>query len=134
MPVLSGGRSRPRGRRAALSESLAVQRGATELGRGAAIGALERRREVAVAGEAQFESQGRQVVIFGHEIERAREPQVELVTIERRPLDLLENLREIDSGPADFRSDIGEGPASRQVTAEKQLYAIDEPLTRYAVR
>ena len=42
-----------------------------------------------VAGEAEIEAQRRQIVVLADQIERPRQPQPELVAIERDPFDTL---------------------------------------------
>ena len=51
---------------------------------------------MAVAGEAEVEPEGGQIVVLRKEVERARETQAQLVAIERHALDLLEHLRQVD--------------------------------------
>ncbi len=50
---------------------------------------------MAVAGKSEVQAQGGEVVEFPSRSSAAREPQPQLVPIERHRLDLLENLRQI---------------------------------------
>ena len=69
--------------------------GLSERGGRAAVDLAERRREVAVAGEAEVESERGEVVVLREQVQRPRETQPEMIAIERQALDLLEHLREI---------------------------------------
>src|SRR5689334_617303 len=111
----------------------AIQGKTAELGRGAAVGSLEGGGEMAVAGEPQLEAEGGEIVVLGHQVERAGEPQIELIAVEGHALDLLEDLREIDGGAADLGCDFRERPAARQIAGEEQLRPIHEFLTWDAV-
>ena len=51
---------------------------------------------MAVAGEAEVEPEGSQIVVLRNEIQGSRETQAQLVAIKGQSLDLLEHLREID--------------------------------------
>src|SRR6187399_774016 len=115
-------------------------RGAVEifshLGAGAEFGGthtimlLERRREMAVARETQVVSKVRQVVPPDDEIERARQAQPQVVAIERQTLHLLEHLREIHGGSADFARDPGQRPAARQISRQQHFRPIYQPAAR----
>src|SRR5882762_2553864 len=106
--------SRPPRRRGSLSKSLATcwrfltpQNGLPEFRRRAAVGFAERGAEVAVAGKAKVEAEGCEVVILSEKIQRARQAQSQLIAIQGHAFDLLENLREINRGAADFRGNLG---------------------------
>src|SRR5205807_2042153 len=77
----------------------ALQR-AAELGGRAAVDALECGAEMAVAGEAKIEAECAQVLVCSEQVQCARQPEMQLVAIERETLHLLECLRQID-GRAD---------------------------------
>jgi hypothetical protein len=70
--------------------------GLPEFGRRFTVHLTERRAEVAVTGKAKFQRERGQIVAVGEEIQRARQPQAQLIPIQRKAFDLLEHLREID--------------------------------------
>jgi len=116
----SGRDSRPRRFRPTLSQFLekgicgsSTQGGAFEGGRGASVCAAEGGCEMAVAGEADFEGEGGEVVEPSEEIERARKAKAQLIAVKRHSLDLLKDLREIDGGAVNFSGNVGQGPATR---------------------
>lgn len=82
-----------------------------------------------VAGETEFQAQSGKIAVVREKIESTREPQAQLVAIQRQTFDLLENLREIDRRAANFGSDFGKSPAAAQIAGEHQLNAVDEALT-----
>ena len=114
-----------------LSESLVIlpglfaQCGLAEFGWGAAVGFAEGGAEMAVTGEAEVEAQSGEIVVLAEKIEGAGEAQAELVAIEGQSLDLLEDLREIDGGAADFGGNFSKRPAAGEVAGENELGAID---------
>ena len=81
--------------------------------------------EVAVAGEADFEGERRQVIVPVKEVEGAGETQPELVTVKGHAFHLLEDLGEIDRGAVDFGGYVGESPATSQVGGEEEFDAVD---------
>src|SRR5713101_6335163 len=85
---------------------LTVERRLSESRRRSAVGLSEGGAEMTVAGEAEIEAQGRQIIVLIDQIKRSREPQPHLVAIERHTLDPLEDLREVDRGSADFGGDL----------------------------
>jgi hypothetical protein len=50
---------------------------------------------MAVAGKTKVQAQGRKILVAGEQIERSRQPQAQLVAIQRETFDLLENLGEV---------------------------------------
>src|SRR5262245_51973159 len=81
-PRSGRGRNHSRARRAPLSESLAINRRALELGWRATVNRSERRAEVAMAGKAQLQAERGQVVIFREEVQRPCQPQSKLIAIQ----------------------------------------------------
>ena len=73
-----------------------MQRGPLEFRGRAAVDAAECGAEMAVAGEAEIQAQRGQILILREEIQRAGQPQPQLVAIERHTLHLLKDLRQID--------------------------------------
>ena len=53
-----------------------------------------------------------EVVAVGESVQRAREPQVQLVAIQRHRFHLLEHLREVHGRHADLGRSFGSGPVS----------------------
>src|SRR5262245_54943875 len=97
-------RSRTRALKAPLPRSLVAGR-APEGRRRAAVGLLECGAEMAVAVEAEVETQRCQVVVLRQEIERARQSQPHLVAIQRKAFDLLKDLRQINGRMAGVGGD-----------------------------
>src|SRR5690242_2135252 len=103
-----------------LSESLAIYTAsartdrALELRWRAAVGLAKGGAEMAVAGEAEVHAERGEVVISAKQIQGARQPQAEVVAIERHGFDLLKHLRQVDRRDADFRADLGKRPPPRQ--------------------
>src|SRR6185295_14599790 len=93
----------------------------SEIRRRAAIGAFEGRGEVAVTGEAEILRESREILPFRDQVERACQPQVQVIAIQRHALHLLEGLREIHGRTADLRRDPGQRPATRKVGGEQHL-------------
>lgn len=108
--------------------SLTSQGGLPEGGRRTSIDLAERGAEVAVAGEAKFEAELRQVFILPEKIQRSCEPQTQLIAIQRLTFYLLEDLREIDRGAAYFSGDFGQRPSSRQIARQHELSPVHHPL------
>ena len=48
-----------------------------------------------VAGETEVSAQRREIVVFAEQVQRLREPQSQLILIQRHRFYLLENLREV---------------------------------------
>ena len=63
---------------------------------------------------------------MAEQMQRARQPQPQLIAIERHGLDLLENLRQIDRRDADLRRDLAQRPAPRQIRGQHQLGAVHQ--------
>src|SRR5882757_234350 len=93
-----------------------------------AVSLAECGAEVAVTGEAEVKAQGCQIVVPCQKIQRTRQPQPQLVAIQRYAFDLLEDLSEIDGRAAYFSSNPGQGPASRGVAHEHELDPIHQTL------
>src|SRR5687768_8247579 len=98
----------------------AAKRGLTEFRRRAAIRPLERGAEMTVAGEAELEGEGGEVVVLPQQVQGASEPQAKLIAIQRQPFDLLEYLGEIHRRATDFGSDFRERPAPRKIRRERE--------------
>ena len=98
-----------------------MQRQLPELRGRTAVNLAERGAEMTVAGEAEVEAKSGQVVILPEEIQRPREPQSQLVAIQRQTFDLLEDLRQINRRAAHFGGDLGQRPASRQIARQHEL-------------
>ena len=81
---------------------------------------------MAVAGEAKVEAECAQVLVCSEQVQCARQPEMQLVAIERETLHLLECLRQIDGRAADLGGHLGERPAPREVGCEHELGAVDE--------
>src|SRR5690242_15293128 len=79
---------------------LAAQRGPLELGGGTTVNLAERCTEMAVAGEAELQTESGQVVILRQKIQRTRQPQAQLIAVQGETFDLLEDLREINGRAA----------------------------------
>src|SRR5258705_8264283 len=99
-----------------------------EFGRRAAIDITERSTEMAVAGEAEIQTKTGEVVATADQVESASQTEAELIPVQGHAFHLLEDLREIDGGAADFGGDVGQGPAARQIARQHELDAINEPL------
>src|ERR1700730_13581768 len=80
---------------------------ALEGSRRAAVGLPKSGREVAMAGEAEIQAQPAQIIVTGEQVQRACQPQAQLVTVQWHSLDLLEHLCEIYGRDSNFRADIG---------------------------
>src|SRR5215468_8206076 len=107
---------------------LALQRGLPESGRRTPVSLAEGGAEMTVTGEAKMERQGRQVIVLAKQIERSREPQPQLIAIERHAFDPLEGLREIDRRSANLCGNLMQRPAPREIAGQHQFYAIDQAL------
>ena len=88
----------------------------------------ECRTEMAVAGEAEVHAERRQIVLAAKQVQRPRQPQAQMVAIERHRLDLLEHLRQINRRYPDFGGDLGQRPAPRQIRGQHELGAVDQLL------
>ena len=69
----------------------------------AAVGLLERCREVTMAGEAEVQREGGYIVVLRDQVQRPRQAQAKVIAIQRESFDLLECLRQVHGGSADFR-------------------------------
>ncbi len=95
-----------------------------EPGRRIAIKLAEGSAEVAMAGEAEIERQSRQIVVACKEMQCARQPEAQLVVIERQSFYLLENLREINRRNAQFAGDLSQSPAPHEIARQHELGSI----------
>src|SRR5687767_14839477 len=78
-----------------LSRSLASSDAFPELGRRDSVRLPERGREMAVTRKSEVLGKGRKIGALRHQVQRARQPQPQVVAIERQSLDLLERLRQV---------------------------------------
>src|SRR5215831_12933979 len=88
----------------------------------------ERSAEVAVAREAQIESESSEIVVLRKQVQRTCQPQPRLVAIQRYALHLLEELRQVNRRNADLGSDFGERPAPREVARQHELGSVHDLL------
>src|SRR6187401_36111 len=64
---------------------------------------LERSGEVAVTRESKMQGEVGEIVILRDQIQCSREPQPQVIAIERQAFDLLKSLGEIHGGSTDLR-------------------------------
>src|SRR5215472_4514554 len=95
-----------------------------KLRRRAAISLPEGSTEMAVAGKAQIHSQCGEVIILAKQVQRACQPQTQLVAIQWHGLYLLEHLCEVDGRDTDLRGDFSQGPAACQIRGQHELGAV----------
>src|SRR6185437_10493916 len=88
---------------------------AAQLIRRTAVRLTESRAEMAVAGETQLNAESSQVCVSRQQIQRACEPQLQLIPVQRQTFDLLKQLREINRGHANLAGNLRQSPAPAQV-------------------
>src|SRR5215831_6913451 len=123
--------SKPQRRNGTLSRSLAIfRRALTPEGRlpefrwGTAVSRAERGAEVAVTGESKVQTESGEVVIVRQKIQRPGQAQPQLVPIQRQPLHLLKDLRQVNGRSPDFRGDFSQRPSPREIAREDKLDSI----------
>src|SRR5215471_7506949 len=81
-----------------------------------------------MAGKTEIERQGGEVIAPRQQVQSARQPQPEVVAVQRYAFDLLEHLGEVDGRTAYLSGDVGERPASAEIAGEQDLDPINQPL------
>src|SRR3981081_3509246 len=80
-----------------------------------------------MTGKAQIDSQSRQVAVAGDQVQSTREAQSQVIAVKRNALDLLEYLRQVYRGTADFLGNIRQRPATRQTAGQDEFDAVPQP-------
>ena len=73
-----------------------------------------------------------EVLELAQQVQRSRQPQAQLVLVQRYALDLAEALGQVDRRHADLRRNLGQGPAPRQVARQHQLGPVHQALAAMA--
>ena len=81
-----------------------------------------------MAGEAEVQAQGGEVVVLPEKIQRTRQAQPQLVAIQGQAFDLLEDLGQVHGGAAHLCGDLGQRPAACQITGEHELGPVHQAL------
>src|ERR1700744_3817678 len=107
---------------------LTAECGLPEIGGGSAIGLQERRAEMTVAAEAEFETQLTQIFVLPQQIQRTSQAKAQLIAVQRHPLHLLEYLGQVYGRNADLGCYAGQCPSPGEIAGQDQLGAISQAL------